>query len=331
MRILYANVIERNAPWGAEVFVDQALATMGHTVINVDYREHRNALASQFLRVVDFDLFILQRGDYFPLRIVRAINRPKVFWFSELVVRRDDADHLFKADIFDRYYVRTPQCAEEIVKRGWVERNKIGIMLSAFGQEMHRPLAKSQSIEVLFIGSMTGRRAQWLDYLKRRFRVAIAQAFGEELVQMVNQAKIVLNIHASDYLDTETRVFEVLGCGAFLLTETLSGECPFRANIHYAVCDSAEAMAEQIDYYLRNESERQKIAQAGYAEAISKHTYAQRAEQIISDISQIPSRGGIPLRTSLLRYQHVIESRAYWARNIRRRLAALNQKCKRLL
>ncbi|MBK6328501.1 MAG: hypothetical protein IPF56_21600 [Chloroflexi bacterium] len=117
---------------GAEVFFDAAFRTDGYKTINVDYRVHRHELAKCFKQVRDFDLFLLQRGDYFPLQIVKAVRRPKIFYFSELFSRRRDADHLFSSNLFDHYYVRTPECINQIVNKGWVAPDKISILLSAY-------------------------------------------------------------------------------------------------------------------------------------------------------------------------------------------------------
>ena len=56
---------------------------------------------------------------------------------------------------------------------------------------------------------MLGRRRKWLDEIKRSCNLYEAVGiYGADMVQLVNRAKIVLNIHSEEYLDTETRLFE---------------------------------------------------------------------------------------------------------------------------
>jgi spore maturation protein CgeB len=126
---------------------------------------------------------------------------------------------------------------------------------------------------------MLSRREKILGELQSEFNIKICQAYGEKMVQLFNRAKIVLNIHAEEFLDTETRIYEALGCGSFLISEKLSGENPFIAGKHYIEVNDLKMMKDQIKYYLENQTEREEIALNGYHEAINKHTYYVRAKE----------------------------------------------------
>jgi spore maturation protein CgeB len=87
----------------------------------------------------------------------------------------------------------------------------------------------------------------------------------------------VLNIHAEEYLDVETRVFEVLGSGGFLITEKLAQENPFKDGVHLIETENIEEMSKKIRWYLSHDQERNEISDHGYKEAVRSHTYDSRA------------------------------------------------------
>jgi hypothetical protein len=293
MRILYANVIEQNAGWGAEVFMNRALARLGHETWTIDYRKHRNRLSTRLDDAPEFDVFLLQRGDGFPLPIVGSINRPRFFWASELVARCRDQDRLLKSGLFEHVFFRTPACIDAVVDQGWCQRDRCSVLISAFDPAVHRPLRLGKDIDVLFVGTMTPRRRAWLDTLSRFHPVTVASAFGEHAVELINRARVVLNIHADADLDTETRIFEVLGCGRFLLSEPLSSENPFTPR-HLAFAGTPEEMGAAIRQFLEDESAREAVAARGHAAALAGHTYARRAEQIAATMASYEPRPAGP-------------------------------------
>lgn len=290
MRILYVCAIERNAGWGAETFMNRALHALGHDTYPLDYRVHRWRLSRAFLLAPAFDALFLQRGDDFPVALVEACPVPRVFWASELVRRRADQRHLLKCGLFDHLFVRTPRCRETVVSAGWAAPEQVSVLLSAFDEGLHRPLPDVRpDLDVVFVGTPTARRERILERLGRSHRVFVARAHGEHMVELFNRARIVLNLHAEDYPDTETRVFEALGCGAFLLSEPLSEESPFRSGVHLVEAEGADALAERITHYLARPDERTEIARRGHAFARERHTYGARAQQVVEALEAVRS------------------------------------------
>jgi len=302
-----------NAGWGAEEFVNRGFHENGDQTITLDFRKHRYNLVHKFLSLSgDFDALLLQRGDNFPIPLLRATSVPKIFWATELVSRNRDQDRNFRSGGFDFAFLRTPQCIDAVVNNKWMPRDRLGVMLSGFDPAVQKKQpGVVKDIDVLFVGSILPRRRRWLDYLKNKgVNLTEAKAFGPRMTDLVNRARIVLNIHAEDYTDTETRVFEVLGCGAFLISETLSAENPFTPGLHYVEVATVDEMYSAIESYLKND--RTPIAEAGYREALEKHTYRHRAlqfrEQFQTLIDRIPARVGLPVidKVQVRRYR-VIE------------------------
>lgn len=281
MKILYVNVIEQHAHWGAEYFVNQGFHRLGHTTFCIDYRQHRYHLAERFLQAPPVDAFLLQRGDGFPLPLIRAVQTPRFLWASELVSRCRDQDRLLRSGLFTHAFFRTDACIETVVARNWLTADRCSILRSGFDETVYvRQPDVPKEIDILFVGSVTPRRCAILEALAQAFKVTVASAFGAAAADLMNRSKIVLNIHAESFLDTETRVYEVLGCGAFLLTEQLSPENPFTEKelVQYT---TTEDLWDKLAYYLAHEDERIQIAQTGYQAALANHTYTARAQEIV--------------------------------------------------
>ena len=295
MNIFYINVIENNAGWGAEYFVNQGFLDSGHETQTLDYRKFRESLASKFLEISDFDVFLLQRGEGFPLELIEACQRPRFFWASELVSRCRDQDRLFQCGLFDHAFVRTPQCISQILSKGWMPREKLSVMLSGYDALVHRKIDCKKDLDVVFVGAILPRRKMILDRLQQKFPVAVITAFGNEMADVFNRAKIVLNLHAENQLDTETRVYEALGCGAFVMTERLSEESPFVSGQHLVEVENIDDLEKKLVYYLANEQERRQIACQGHQE-VAGHSYHARAEQLASVMERfLPVPPPVPL------------------------------------
>lgn len=291
IKILYINVIECNAGWGAEYFVDKGFRRLGYTTHCIDYRKYRDELYEIFRNLPEHDVFFLQRGDYFPIDIIKEIRVPKLFWASELVSRCRDQDRLLSSGLFDHIFFRTKMCINIASNNGWIDKKNSSILLSGFDETIHRSTKGiKQDIDILFVGTLTSRRKYILNKLQSKFRVTIVNAFGEDLVNYFNRSKIVLNIHAEDYKDTETRVFEVLGSGSFLLTERLSEENPFINNKHIIEFSDYDELCAKAEFFLKHDEERNTISRHGYEEAIKHNTYTHRAGEIAEKMLDLISK-----------------------------------------
>ncbi|WP_309741753.1 glycosyltransferase [Chamaesiphon sp. OTE_20_metabat_361] len=302
MKILYINQIETCAGWGLETFINQYLLESGATTICVDYEKNAYSLARELLKInEDFDVVLLERGCRYliPIEILKAIKRPKIFLLTELVVRNPNEHYLLNSGIFKHILFRSLPCMDEALAKDWLARNQMSLFLSAIDPSFHRHIENTKKdIDILFVGNLLPRRQNIIDELNKSFVVTACSAFGQDMVKLINRAKIVLNIHGTDLLDTETRVYETLACKSFLITESLSRENPFKDGIHLVEAKNTSDLKEKIAYYLDNDSERESIADAGHQEVILQHTFEQRAKQLIQTIEpylSTPTLAGDPL------------------------------------
>lgn len=103
----------------------------------------------------------------------------------------------------------------------------------------------------------------------------------EETNKVYNSAKIIIGLQ-NDHTMLTSRTFEVLGSGGFLLTvPTQSVNNLFTNNFHLTCSSSPVETVRLVDYFLKNEAERQAIARNGQQEVYLKHTYKERAGQIL--------------------------------------------------
>ncbi len=100
-----------------------------------------------------------------------------------------------------------------------------------------------------------------------------------------------ININATSLQMPEgvnQRVFDVPACGAFLLTDYQKAiEELFDIGKEVVVYKNIEELPELIKYYLKNDTERKKIAERAYRRVISEHTYVLRLKKIIETMKRI--------------------------------------------
>ncbi|MGB5944424.1 MAG: glycosyltransferase [Leeuwenhoekiella sp.] len=119
--------------------------------------------------------------------------------------------------------------------------------------------------------------------LKKTFQGSTS---GLEMFQIYRDSAVVIN----DYVDTANgigfnqRMFEVMGCGGFLLTrEAPNFERQFPNDI-FATYRDEQNLYEKIDYYLENPEERAAIAQRGQDFIIEKYDYTGIVAQFEKDL-----------------------------------------------
>ncbi|MFQ7574451.1 MAG: glycosyltransferase [Lachnospira sp.] len=105
----------------------------------------------------------------------------------------------------------------------------------------------------------------------------------EEMPIIFNQSKINLNITAKSIRSgLSLRVFDVLGCGGFLITN-YQAELPeiFEIGKDLVAYESMQHLYELCDYYLKHDDERMEIASNGYEKVKKFHSYDVRLLQMI--------------------------------------------------
>jgi hypothetical protein len=110
------------------------------------------------------------------------------------------------------------------------------------------------------------------------------QAWGLDMWKILSRSKIIINRHGSiaQNFAVNMRMFEATGSGALLVTEDMVniGQL-FSPNGEVVVYKSNLEAAKLIEYYLRNDSELEKIAISGQKKTLREHTYMKRIKRLI--------------------------------------------------
>lgn len=117
----------------------------------------------------------------------------------------------------------------------------------------------------------------------------------DETPSVYANAKIVLGINSVDTSRTmmSMRAFEVMGCGAFFLTQwTPAVESYFKNGVHLVWSKSPEETIRLVDYYLEHPEKREEIARNGQMEVYSRHTYQHRVKDMQQALQVITTKTG---------------------------------------
>ncbi|MGB8643942.1 MAG: glycosyltransferase [Anaerolineae bacterium] len=167
---------------------------------------------------------------------------------------------------------------------------------------VQRDMVLERIYDVGFVGAIGGaytERTAALARLSKRWKMNdyTRPYYGEEMARIYSQSKIVLNITLGRILNM--RIFEAPPCGALLLTKRAdNGQNDlFREGEHFDTFETLDELEHKVEYYLAHPEERERIARAGQAWALSHHTYAQRAQQILDTLAAHPEeQGSAPVR-----------------------------------
>lgn len=108
--------------------------------------------------------------------------------------------------------------------------------------------------------------------------------YRTEMPLIFKNSKINLNITAKSIRNgLSLRVFDVLGCGGFLITN-YQNDLPdlFEPGVELEVYSSLSELHDKVAYYLSHEEERLAIAKRGYEKVKKLHSYDNRMLEILS-------------------------------------------------
>ena len=81
------------------------------------------------------------------------------------------------------------------------------------------------------------------------------------------------------------RIFDVLACNGFILTDDVAGiEKLFGDSV--VTYSTKEEMNKKIKYYLEHTDEREALSKKGREMVLQNHTYKNRVEQILKTLKE---------------------------------------------
>ena len=106
--------------------------------------------------------------------------------------------------------------------------------------------------------------------------------FGKDMLNIIKKSKILINKHIED---TEyagnMRLFEATGSGSMLITDYKKDlENLFVVDEEIIVFNNNDELFDLINYYLKNDEIRLKIAKNGYKKTFDVHNYHNRVKKL---------------------------------------------------
>ncbi|MCC6696780.1 MAG: glycosyltransferase [Candidatus Hydrogenedentes bacterium] len=164
---------------------------------------------------------------------------------------------------------------------------------------IHYPCPREPVADISFVGSIAlpihQERYDLLRHIEAHFRVlARSCLYGDELCRLCGSTKLTFNHSA--VRDLNMRVFEALAMGVPLLTNrdsAVNGLLDlFEEDTHLIVYDSADDLLVKARRYLDDDAARRRVAEAGFAEVLARHTYRHRVEALVETVAKCVPRFG---------------------------------------
>ncbi len=281
-------------------------------------KERMNKMLLDFISDLELDLiiFAMDEEELYPETILKIYelkpHTKTMFTLSDDDVRFEHYSRYF-APLFDHTIT-----SQDFVKQYKKEGNPASFHLDYIPiglKKMNIP----QIYDVCFIGRPKADRAEILKYLtKNKIKVTL---FGwdwyedpelkemfkgplnqKDYAQVINQSKINLSLTKAGYSEEKGlynikgRFFEIALCHAFQIAEYFKGiEKFFKEDKEIVLFKTKEELLEKIKYYLKNNKERNRIAENSYKKVKKRFYRETELRKIIVNIfKQSKRKIGMP-------------------------------------
>ena len=299
-------VVNKTLPRGANSYLDSAyynfyipLLELGHKVFLYDTIKGNEKPFENLVKEINPDLIIsILTGNrnvtpYEPIDQIESItkqNKIKTFnWFCDDTWRFDS----FNKDICKKFTACSTPEANYINK--YKQEGYNNILLGIWHCNQDLKIDSDKVLNVTFCGGLTSSRAQNFNYLGQN-NIDLKYFHGlsyEDLFKAYSISKIGLNLTVNDNdIDKKPqmklRIFEIPASKTFLLTEYIDDlENYFEIGKEIETFKTIEEAKDKIDFYLKNDSARENIANAGYQRFLRDHTSRIRLNNIINQIEAL--------------------------------------------
>ena len=229
-----------------------------------------------------YDLYLrIDHGDY-KFDIPQDL-RPAVFWVIDTHLKKPYKKIRRQIRHYDIVFCAQKEGAERLQKETKVDCQWLAL---ACDPEIHKKADMPKKYDIGFVGrnALKFDRGRHLELLKNRYPNSfIGQEDFTRMYQIYSAAKIGFNSSIAN--DINMRIFEIMACGCFLLTNAVKDNGfneLFEEGKHLVTFKNDSELFKLIDYYLHNEQEREAIARRGYELVVSRHTYFHRVQAMFN-------------------------------------------------
>ncbi len=241
-----------------------------------------------------YDLVVLIKTEKINYLNIDKINRYSKTWYYFI-------DWMIIAN--------TIQAHKYAAKTTWASATRSNV-LSLFKQSGSKAIFLTQGVDlndfypddkdekiydVVFIGTIREERKKYLDFLEKNGiqvetfgkKAKHEHIFGKDLREVNGKAKIILNFNTTiNKTSFSSRVFEAMACGALLLTEWCKDlESLFKNKEELVWFSTPQECLDLNRYYLKNPTERKKIARRGFEVITRSYTWKHVVEKILKHIN----------------------------------------------
>jgi len=155
--------------------------------------------------------------------------------------------------------------------------------------EIHRKLDLPKTYDIGFVGrgGKKSARERRLRILKEKYPNSFIGALDfKKMSEVYSESRVGFNSSLKN--DINMRVFEIMSCGCFVLTDHIEDngfDDLFEDGKHLVTYRDDRELLRLAGYYLKNEEEREKIAKQGYEWVIQNHTYFHRVQTMFNYIA----------------------------------------------
>ena len=248
---------------------------------------------------------ILNKAIGIPPGLVRRISErtPTVMWYRDLRVPPDPAIVARAREVGTLFLTAGGQIPEFEA----LGAKRVLYLPDGADPELDRPGAPAPELDcdVAYLGSGDAYRAAFLTRVAQRFRLRTfgrgwsrwadavnwqgRSVTGDDFGRVCASARIVLSVERAFQAEsqvasyTSNRIFRVIVAGGFYLgLGTPGARALLLEGEHCAFYDDAEDALVQIERYLHDASERERIRAAGRAFVLAHHTLDHRVHNLLS-------------------------------------------------
>lgn len=252
-----------------------------------------------------FDLHLLvdHGEDGLPVPKDFEYPHPNAYWVSDAHI--DDTGYKYRLETarkFDKVFVCQKRALERFKEDG-IDPAKLVFLPHAVDPWVYKPYPVTEKWKWAFIGHLnSGKRIALIDRFCKEFPLGEHGYLGtrmghikghnvmEDAAMKFCRAKIVINDSINE--DINMRTFESMACKRLLLTEYIPTlQDLFIHGKHLIMFRSFDDAIEKAHALLNDDEMRTQIAEAGYNEVISNHTYDHRALTILKETLNYEPKG----------------------------------------
>jgi len=250
-------------------------------------RKEMNQLLFDDIKKNKYDLVFLSKPDLLDYKLVSEFRRYAPVWYYFM----DPIDQAIRINA-RAYAIRSTWASatfSDVTKYFKKSDANAYWITQGVDAEIFKPEKTEKIYDVVFVGSKDEhKREQYIDYLKKnRIKVTCfgkgwenKSVYQEQLVDIYRKSRVVLNF-CREGKGFSIRVFQVMGTGTFMLSEYCSDiDVFFRRGEHLDFFETKEEMLLKIKKYLKDENQREEIAQNGCRLVHSDYSWTKKMKDI---------------------------------------------------